>query len=391
MNIDFHYYATYCAAYLAGYGHRESLAIAYSAQFVDVCTRTFLAKVKGPSSAATTQSQIELANARTDILGLQDITRIWSSFHFLPQNLYAEKKRCSRLYRSKYRLICGPNGRLAADTVRLAKGKTLQSIGVAMHVLADTWAHRYFAGTPSLVINNTNYHFYELFPEEDGVREQKITFRHSPAAPDDFEKSIYTNSLYQSNENSIMNLGHGRAGHLPDYSFVRYKYLPAWGDYGEIIKDNPSDYYHAFCQMVGAMQYLKGDAATFVRDACDCMEAVAYEDRIHKILTKRQPDSSGDWKAFGESLSGEEVEDFDGAKYQEEYRNAPNDCKDDTFLGKFFLAALEQKSMVTNKIFKSGNLLAGFSVDFREMGFAGIKDFWKLIEASPVAGGRADD
>ena len=31
MNADFHYYATYCAAQLAGYSHAESLDIAYSA------------------------------------------------------------------------------------------------------------------------------------------------------------------------------------------------------------------------------------------------------------------------------------------------------------------------------------------------------------------------
>ena len=42
-----------------------------------------------------------------------------------------------------------------------------------------------------------------------------------------------------------MCLGHGRAGHLPDYSFMRYRYLPAWGNYEEIIKNNPEDYMHA--------------------------------------------------------------------------------------------------------------------------------------------------
>ena len=41
---------------------------------------------------------------------------------------------------------------------------------------------------------------------------------------------------------------------------------------------------------------------------------------------------------------------------------------------------MEQKSMVTNKIFKSGNMLAGFSIDFRQKGFKGIKDFMKLVE-----------
>ena len=57
MNQEFHYYATYCAAFLAGYTHEESLAICYSAQFVDFCSVTFLKKIKGPETAATTQLQ----------------------------------------------------------------------------------------------------------------------------------------------------------------------------------------------------------------------------------------------------------------------------------------------------------------------------------------------
>lgn len=168
MNKDFHYYATYCAAVLAGYSHEESLDICYSAQFVDLCTVTFLTSVDGPSSAATTQLQLELADARTDLIGLQDITRIWSSFHFLPVDLYKNRGgRCGKRYMNKYRLVCGPNGDLLADTVNLAKGKSLQAAGLAMHVMADTWAHRYFAGTPSLVINNTEFHFEELIKDGD--------------------------------------------------------------------------------------------------------------------------------------------------------------------------------------------------------------------------------
>ena len=69
MQLDFHYYATYCASYIAGYTHRESLDICYSAQFVDCCTRTLLSKIGGPSSAATTQLQLEMMEARTDLVG----------------------------------------------------------------------------------------------------------------------------------------------------------------------------------------------------------------------------------------------------------------------------------------------------------------------------------
>ena len=261
--------------------------------------------------------------------------------------------------------------------MNLAKGKSIQAVGIAMHVLADTWAHQNFAGTPSLVINNTNFHFFEVL--DDG-RRKKIEFRRNPSAEDDIVNNVYTNSLYQSHENSVMNLGHGRAGHLPDYSFVRYAYLPAWADYEEVIKDNPSDYFHAFCQMICAMKYLRGVYPDFETGRYDMDAVRPWEDEIRQILIKRQLDFCEDWKAFGEKLSGQEIPAFDLAQYQHEYRNAAGRSKDDTFLGKFFLAALAQKSMVTNKIFRSKNLLAGFSVDYRKKGFRGIRDFAKLVE-----------
>ncbi|WP_034444074.1 DUF6765 family protein [Butyrivibrio sp. AE2032] len=359
MQEDFHYYATYCAAFLAGYNHEESLDVAYSAQFVDLCTRTLLAKIKGPSDAATTQMQLELMDARTDMVGLQDITRIWSAFHFLPKDLYATKPNCGKKYLDKYRLICGPNGDLVVKTVELAKDKPLQSVGIAMHVLADTWAHSNFAGTPSLVINNTNYVFYELFPEGDGYREVPITFVHKTSTPDDLENSIYTNSLYQTNENTIMNLGHGRAGHLPDYSFVRYKYLPAWGDYEELIKDNPSDYMKAFTQMIQAMKYIRGEYSSFQKNEYDMNAVEPYMDRIKGIIEKRQIIASEDWKAFGEDLSGQTIEDHKIDKYFDEYTNSTN--KDETFIGKFTRGAMAHKGMVISEIARSNNKLAGIA------------------------------
>ncbi len=360
MQEDFHYYATYCAAYLAGYTHEESMEICYSAQLVDHFSRTFLSKIKAPLNAATTQLQLELMDARTDIIGLQDITRIWASFHFLPRDLYAEKQKRTKRYMNKYRLICGPNGDLLVKTVKLAKDKPLQHVGIAMHVLADTWAHTYFAGTPSLVINNTDDSFYEL-KEDEGDTWKKITFRHNPTAADDLENGLYTNSLHQSSEKSIMNLGHGRAGHLPDYSFIKYKYMPAWGEYEEIIKDNPSDYYKAFGQMVYALKYLKGDSESFEKNTYDTKSVVPYQQRIMSILRKRQLVANADWKAFGEELSGCEIKDFDLDKYQKEYMEAFELTKADTFIGKFIAGALAQKGMVTNEIYKSKNTVAGFS------------------------------
>ncbi len=381
MNPDFHYYATYCAAFLAGYSHEEAMSICYSDQFVDLCSKSLLSKLRAPLEAATTQLQLELMDAMTDIVGLQDITRIWASFHFLPRDLVAEPPRhCSVLYRNKYRLICGPNGELLRMTVELARNKGLQAVGIAMHILADTWAHQYFAGTPSMVINNTNYHFYELLTENGKEIEKKISFRHSASAPDDLEKSIYTCSLNHDSENSIMQLGHGRAGHLPDYSFIRYKYLPAWGYYEEIIKDNPSDYKHAFCQMIYAMKYLRGEHESFETKQYDTAAVAPYEEEIEQIIRKRQLDASEDWKAFGEKLSGQTIEPFDLEKYQSEYTDAAPEQKDGTYLGQFLIAALAQKSMVTNQIFQTGSRLAGYSINYRKKGLKGVKAYHKLLE-----------
>ena len=85
-----------------------------------------------------------------------------------------------------------------------------------------------------------------------------------------------------------MNLGHGRAGHLPDYSFITYRYMPAWNDYKMIEKNNPSDYLHAFCQMIYAMQYLNGGRESFETGqyAFDAIEPL--KDRIRQIIEKRQ-------------------------------------------------------------------------------------------------------
>ena len=381
MQIDFHYYATYSAAFIAGYSHEEALDIAYSAFLVDRCSESLLIKLGAPKIAATTQLQMELMDANTDIMGLQNITRIWSSFHFLPKDLYVDKKKgWSKNYHNKYSLICGPNGSLVRDTVELAKDSTLQAIGVSMHVTADTWAHMYFAGTPSLAINNTNYYFYEIYP--DGER-KKINFRHNPISPDDVEKGIYTSSIYQSNENNIMNLGHGRAGHLPDYSYCVYNYLPSWDEYREVVKDNPSDFYNAYCQLIYAMKYIRGDIKEFQLDTYDYDAVSKYKDKIDVIINTRKIDTCQEWKAFGEEISGKEIPDFDENKYQEEYMKAEN--KSETFLGKFFNATIAQKSMVTQRIYESGNMLAGYSLTPDPIELTA-----KTVENSIKAGDRND-
>ena len=349
MQEDFHYYATYCAAYLAGFSHEESLEVCFAAQFVDICTATFLSTIDGPKGAATTQLNLELMDMPTNPPGIREITSIWSSFHFLPYDLNVKLKGRSKAYMRKYRLICNPNSVLLKQTVDRAKNESLQAVGIAMHVLADTWAHRYFVGTPSLVINNTDSYFFEVLRENGADVNRKITWKHSTSFVDDIDTSTYVNSLYQYSENSIMNLGHGRAGHLPDYSFIRYKYLPAWNGYEEIVKDNPTDFYHAFSQMVYAMKTLRNPEDDFELNYYDFEALSEWESEIRRIIETRRLSAADDWKAFGEKLSGKEVIPFNLDHAKEEYLGAEE--KDNTVLGRFFKAAMEQKKLVTSQIY----------------------------------------
>ena len=230
-----------------------------------------------------------------------------STFHFLPGDLYAKpEKRCSRSYLNRYRMICQPDGALLVDTVNLAKDKGCPAVGGGRHACtsADTWAHRNFAGTPSLVINNTNGLLLWADTGRRRLQRKKMDFNHNPGAVDDPETGKYTNSLYQGSESSIMNLGHGRAGHLPDYSWARWRYMPAWGEYKEIIKDNTTDYMNAFCQMIYALRYLRGEEETFETGKPRPRSMQQWEDEITDIFLKRQLNSCADWKRLGEKAVG---------------------------------------------------------------------------------------
>jgi hypothetical protein len=87
---------------------------------------------------------------------------------------------------------------------------------------------------------------------------------------------------------------------------------------------------------------------------------------------------------FGERLSGCSIDDFDIDRYRDEYISAKPSQKDDTFIGRFIIAAMAQKSMVTNRIYKSGNKLAGYSIDYAEKGFRGIRDYARLLKRNAI-------
>ena len=149
---------------------------------------------------------------------------------------------------------------------------------------------------------------------------------------------------------------------------------------------------HAFCQMVYAMKCLRDSSGHFETGRYATEEVMPWARNIGYILQIRQTDASAQWKALGEKITGQTIPDFDVEKYQKEYMDAPEGKHYTTFLGEFILAALAQKSMVTNRIYKSGSKLAGYSVDYDDRkGFRGMKDFKRLAKQAQAEGRKESD
>jgi len=282
MNMPFHFYGTFCAAITAGFNQLEATKIAASAQFVDECDEDC---VKGTPYYPTYQTNAQLAKLNLDLPNApvpERVVKVWTSFHFLPGNLDAsgvvrQKPRTIDFNDietvSFHKLMCLPYSSLAGIMIDSAKAVAINPltnedvksirIGMAMHVLADTFAHQNFVGTANPDINEVS-NVNVIDPISGDAYEKKWfpAWNYSPA----FSKT------------SIGWLGHGRIGTLPDEPNAQYFYTPQWYKQSGFFKDNPLIHLLAFQQMVDALKFIK---------ALDGAEHFDYS----KDMTKEEYDS----------------------------------------------------------------------------------------------------
>ncbi len=283
MNKDFHYYATYLAARVAGFEYEPALTIAYAAQFVDDFTQDKANLLKRKASNICPTVQTLYTMGKSNSVGWSNVNvinslKIWTAFHFLPGN-YTEDNNLKRQYagenqvipsvindiwtyymnpkdptnaridnsfeREQFKCLCLPDSILAKAIVDNLKNEIhkepenpienfYEFIGLTMHVLADTWAHCYFSGTHAWFINSGKL--------------DKWTF-----IPDIFSF------------NSYAYLGHAQAKHVPDRPYDTYTYTPQWNSKGaEIQKDNTEDFIKAFKQIAYAMRCFINPKLEFV-------------------------------------------------------------------------------------------------------------------------------
>jgi len=332
MRKDFHYYGTYVAARLAGYDFSEAQTIAHASQYVDesgfkfadqskllniangvgaaLDTEDLLRDAKGqyyikdftPVPTVQGNNEVTLYNNRIEWSGahLLETSRVWVAFHFLPGNYgsnaleYTGPRKhkgtvTSWSYRrdseNQFKLICLPNSPLVKEMINdvvTNHNDNLPFIGLRMHVLADTWAHMYFAGIPSWFMNDAGQHVYEIDIDN---KKTEIKWGAGPGREEAAPKMFYYNSYFY--------LGHGRMGHLPDYPYMYYEYQPQWSQEA-INKDNRSSFLKAFKQLVMAMQCIRNNQS-FNTDSYTQL-APEVEEVIKEVLYTREPMQCNTWK-----------------------------------------------------------------------------------------------
>jgi hypothetical protein len=137
----------------------------------------------------------------------------------------------------------------------------LALLGVRTHVIADTWAHQdwcaknHYLNTYWDVRKNKVYNnLYQRIEYQDLGDEWKPIHLSST-----YDPSLGQNGNFQAAPNAN-SLGHGWMGHLPDFSFIKYRYMPTWQPYESrpLVRDNPAEYKHAFLELCSLLSQCNG-------------------------------------------------------------------------------------------------------------------------------------
>lgn len=320
MNIDFHYYGTYVAARLAGYDFNSAQTIAHAAQYVDDSDQSMLCDSLG-NVIITDFAPVPTVQSMTDMLkknfmwseeNSKTMADIWMPFHFLPGNYGANPDikqytgptsdrgiayswTFDQESAKQFQLLCKPNSLLGKGMVNDIivnhedKNYTLFMTGMRMHTLADTWAHMFYIGIPQWFVNNAGETVYKI----DGQTKTEVKWQRAwpwAEGTDIINGEGATPNMLAYN--SVVYLGHGRMGHLPDYPYLKYQYHAQWSK-DDIVKDNQGYFLQAFKQLVKAMQCIK-NKAEFDNSFADL--PTDTENIIKQILATQVNDQSDTWR-----------------------------------------------------------------------------------------------
>lgn len=251
MKVDFHHAVTYVVARHAGFSPEEAATVAYSAAYVDDATNSGTIRFENGAMYSRRSS----AHRMIDYRNLQEVLNhsVWIPFHFLPGNGgCAAGDHPTGSFIQK--LVCYPDSPVAHDMLEAACARKdtrsgLYRLGIAMHVLADTWAHQGFTG----VIHDIN------------------DVSHIRCDGEDLDAPILNRwkrwvqwmqkgwgRLKSGFAGEVLPLGHAAVLDYPDTPFLRWSYRSHAGEW--VYCDNVSRFVEAAEGMCRAMQrYRMGD------------------------------------------------------------------------------------------------------------------------------------
>ncbi len=241
MQIDFHHAATYVIARFAGFDHGHADTIAHCAQYVDDATNGGTILFENHAMYA----RISSAHKMLDYRNFEALAnhQVWIPFHFLPGN---GGKPAGKNPDGKFieKIICRPNSYVARDMVRACIKQQdtpygLHRLGVTMHVYADTWAHKGFAGINHKV---NDIRALDDNDDPDPTLLGRLT--------DFFGDSI--DQITSKFVGGALPLGHGAVLTYPDRPFLKWHYIDHNNE--KVVRDNPEEFMKAAQEMCKAMR-----------------------------------------------------------------------------------------------------------------------------------------
>lgn len=212
MQKDFHYYAVYQLARLAGFSRGDSETIAYASQYVDDATE---------SEPVVPFEDQQFDTVRTAHYNLKAFDwnvqkKIYMPFHFLPTAI-----RWASPDRFSYSTEPAQEGNNTSLTHRLFEAALTEStrkfrlirMGVALHSIADTFAHFGFSGRHH---DENNVGKIEHAKKGGGWKVQFF--------------SSYIADVF------VPSIGHVEAASYPDYPYLKWRYTR--GDGSQKTRDN---------------------------------------------------------------------------------------------------------------------------------------------------------
>lgn len=222
-------------------------------------------------------------------------------------------------------LSCAIGGQVILQTNREDNLKRFKLIllGVRAHVIADTWAHQDFCGLNNMI--NT-YWDVEYDPQSSDPPKSKIgeeSIYYDDGTTSGWRKQVLSGvkakiGLISKNFEAVPNgtsyVGHGWMGHLPDFSFVKFRYKPYWADpsHAAMVRDNPEQYKYAWVELVSLFTQAKGNGQLtvdeqFKEDLNKAMEAIQSPCRLEGSGTGRKS-SANAWQNLFQDLPSTKID-----------------------------------------------------------------------------------